>query len=470
MARDIYEEFLSLTGFEGNEIDKYTPQWRQAAEKLGLIEDDIKFATEEWIPQYYDLSLMGVRKMLGALIREIIDLTRANEYKAKGMKIVYGIMPAIIHFYYALKSTAPDKVYVGFPDLLLTVGLNGLFHKLSPLLEEAERAGIPYGCRHCALNKARYAARRLNLIPSPDISWIWGFVCDEGPKTDEFIKLYHDPEWKTYVTRIPRDQPFGAVEDENDERVEYLANQMKDGFLFVQKELGIKVSEEKIAEVINFWQRFNLKVSELYHLMASDPLPVNGMVGSLVSEPLSLPFNTGVEPMEEALDILLEELKERVAKKQGILPPGAPKMMVHVMPHSLPWIIKMFQDNGVGMTFSEVSVPTRKQLLPSRFDDPYMAAAETWLKRTSTTNIGYKAQIIIEKLETYHMDGMIFGFFDFDRWLGSDHRLLARIVEERTKLPVFYVEGDIWDDRDYSPEALRTRIESICEILKMNKA
>ena len=122
------------------------------------------------------------------------------------------------------------------------------------------------------------------------------------------------------------------------------------------------------------------------------------------------------------------------------------------------------------MTFSEVSVPTRKQLLPSRFDDPYMAAAETWLKRTSTTNIGYKAQIIIEKLETYHMDGMIFGFFDFDRWLGSDHRLLARIVEERTKLPVFYVEGDIWDDRDYSPEALRTRIESICEILKMNKA
>jgi len=47
--------------------------------------------------------------------------------------------------------------------------------------------------------------------------------------------------------------------------------------------------------------------------------------------------------------------------------------------------------------------------------------------------------------------------------------LLARIVEEKTGLPAFYVEGDFWEDRDYSREALRTRIESISEILKMRK-
>jgi hypothetical protein len=65
---------------------------------------------------------------------------------------------------------------------------------------------------------------------------------------------------------------------------------------------------------------------------------------------------------------------------------------------------------------------------------------------------------------------MLFGFFDFDRWLGSDDRLLATMVEEKTGIPSFYVEGDFWEDRDYSQEALRTRIESICEILKMRKA
>lgn len=53
---------------------------------------------------------------------------------------------------------------------------------------------MSYGCRHCALNKARFTARKLGIIPSPDISWIWGFVCDEGPKTDEFIFNETRPE------------------------------------------------------------------------------------------------------------------------------------------------------------------------------------------------------------------------------------------------------------------------------------
>ena len=99
-----------------------------------------------------------------------------------------------------------------------------------------------------------------------------------------------------------------------------------------------------------------------------------------------------------------------------------------------------------------------------------MVAAEGWLRQPISVNPGYQAEQICEKLETYGADGMVFGLFDFDRWLGSNHRLLARIVEEKTKLPVFYIEGDAWEDRDYSPEALRTRIESICEIVKMRKA
>jgi benzoyl-CoA reductase/2-hydroxyglutaryl-CoA dehydratase subunit BcrC/BadD/HgdB len=99
-----------------------------------------------------------------------------------------------------------------------------------------------------------------------------------------------------------------------------------------------------------------------------------------------------------------------------------------------------------------------------------MAAAENWLRMSGSVNPGYQAEQICEKLETHKFDGMVFGLMDFDRWLGSSHRLLARMVEEKTKLPVFYIEGDNWDDRDYSQEALRTRIESICEIMKMRKA
>jgi len=470
MAKDIYEDFLRLTGFEEDEVPQYLPEWRKASEKLGLTEDDIRFAVEERIPTYFEVKLEGVRKILGCFIKETIDLTKANEYKEKGVKIVYGILPAIIHYYYALKLTAPDKVFVSFPGEFLASVMNILFHKINPYLEEAERSGISYGCRHCALTKTRYAARRRGLIPSPDVSWIWGFVCDEGPKTDEFIQLYCDPEWKSCITRLPHDQPLGTEEDEVIERVEYLASQMRDGFEFVQKEIGIKVADEKVSEVISIWERYAAKVTELFYLMASDPLPLSPLITFLASSPLALPFNTGVEGMERALGVLTKDVKQRVDNKEGILPKGAPKLMAWMTPDCLPWVFKMFEENGVALAFSEAYMLTKKQLKPPTFEDPYMAVAETWLRRSESVNLGYKAEQMCEKLKTYGADGALFGFFDFDRWLGSDHRLLARIVREETKLPVFYIEGDIWEDRDYGPEALRTRIESISEIMKMRRA
>ena len=46
----------------------------------------------------------------------------------------------------------------------------------------------------------------------------------------------------------------------------------------------------------------------------------------------------------------------------------------------------------------------------------------------------------------------------------------AKIVEETLHIPCFYIEADFWDDREYSPEALRTKIESICQVFKMRLA
>jgi hypothetical protein len=109
-------------------------------------------------------------------------------------------------------------------------------------------------------------------------------------------------------------------------------------------------------------------------------------------------------------------------------------------------------------------------MTPSKYkEDVFMATAEQWLKMPLGQNMGYEAEAMIEKVNMLKPDGMIMGFFDFDRWLGSHHKMVAKIVEERTGVPHFYMESDFWDDRDYNEEALRTRIESIAQIMKMKK-
>ena len=66
----------------------------------------------------------------------------------------------------------------------------------------------------------------------------------------------------------------------------------------------------------------------------------------------------------------------------------------------------------------------------------------------------------------YPPDAFVAGFLDYDRWIGALHKSMTREVEKQTGLPSFYVEGDFYDGRDYSEEALRTRVESICQIIK----
>ena len=102
--------------------------------------------------------------------------------------------------------------------------------------------------------------------------------------------------------------------------------------------------------------------------------------------------------------------------------------------------------------------------------DVYKRQAESWARNGMCMNLNGEANAMIEKIELCNPDGMILGFFDFDRWLGAQQKIIAKIVQERTGVPSYYIEADFWDDRDYSPESLKTRIESVCQIIKMRKA
>jgi hypothetical protein len=121
------------------------------------------------------------------------------------------------------------------------------------------------------------------------------------------------------------------------------------------------------------------------------------------------------------------------------------------------------------MTFSLVTSISKLMMQPPSYQDPWMAAAESWLRMSLGMNLGCEVEDAIGKVEGFKPDAMLMGFFDFDRWLGAHQKMMSKLVEERTGIPHFYLESDFWEDRDYSPEALRTRIESISQVLKMKK-
>jgi benzoyl-CoA reductase/2-hydroxyglutaryl-CoA dehydratase subunit BcrC/BadD/HgdB len=467
----IYKDFLRLAAFDEGEIPGILPDWRMAAEKLGLSREDVEFAIREWLPTYWDLDSLGIRKLIGAWMREAIDICKANEYKKQGTKIVYGILPAQTINYLGVKIAGGDRVYVSFPDIVQVYILNGFFHKIEPFLNAAETdGGIVYGCRHCALNKTRIASRMNGIIPSPDVIWTWGFNCDEGPKTDEYINCYIDDDWKVEITRIPHDTHFGEVDDENVERTEYLAAQMKYSLDKVQEITDIIITPEAMDKAVKSFGRLAMKVGNLQRLVCTpDPVTLDGSALHLAQNILFIPFNTGLSYMEDAVDQMTRDAIQRVKDGVGVAPKGAPKLGAYFVPAAVPWVNKIFKNNGVAMTFSMVVTLAERQMKPPSYEDPYMASAEAWLRMGVGMNMGLEVEDTIEKVLAMKPDAMLMGFFDFDRWLGAHQKIMARMVEERTGVPHFYLECDFWEDRDYSQEALCTRIESISQVLKMRK-
>jgi benzoyl-CoA reductase/2-hydroxyglutaryl-CoA dehydratase subunit BcrC/BadD/HgdB len=471
MNDQIHKEFLELVGYEANEIPLALPDWRMAAEKLGLSREDVEFATHEWIPTYWDITLNGTRKAIGAYIREAIDLCKASEYKKKGVKVVYGILPANLSNYLAIKESGKDRVYISFPDLFLMVVLNGFFHRANPLLETAEtEGGLAYGCRHCALNKIRIAARMNEIIPDPDIIWTWGFLCDEAPKTDEYINSFVAPDWNVEITHLPHDTYFGEEDDKNQERVEYLGASMRHSIEKVQETTGIITTPESVSNAVRTYSRLACKIMRLQHIVGlADPVPIYANTLALLQMCMVMPFNTGGKYMEAAVDLLTEECRERIKNVQGITCKGAPKVGCYLVPMSVPWVNKMFLENGVALSFSNILTLSNRQLQPPSYQDPYLAAAEQWLRGVSGANLGCEIEDTIEKVKSMKPDAMVMGFFDFDRWLGAHQKIVSKVVEERTGVPHFYLESDFYEDRDYSPQALRTRIESMCQVITINK-
>ncbi len=470
MNNNIYKEFLMLTGFEKEEIAEYLPEWIKASKKLGISEEDMNHAVREWLPKHWSINLRGIRKCIGAYIREVIEITKIFEYKQNGIKVVYGSLPANPISFQAIKISGGEKVFVGYPGIHIVTVLGSFFHKTSAFTEKTNKCILNAGCPHCGLTKMRLSAKMAEVIPSPDAIWSWGFNCNEAPKMDEFIHCYADANWKSVYCSLPHDTYLGEIENESQERVKYLALQIEDGQRQIEKITGIKVSEQHFNQALEDADRLLQKVNCLNDLVINaDPQPLSGNELSLIEQMITIAFNTGLKYMEEAIDITIEEVRDLIDRKEGILPVGAPKLGCYFVPFCVPWVNGLFLENGVNLSFSTFYTAADKFLEKSSYQDPFSIIAEQWLQMPGSVNIAYEVELNCRILSKYKPDAMLLGFYSFERWVGVHHKIIVNKIEEKMKIPHFYIEGDIWEDGMFRLDDLRTRIETICNFLKMNK-
>ena len=466
-----FREIMNFCLMPKDMQDELLDDWLTLVPDLDLNDEVIHYAVTEHLPNTKDICFKGIRMAIGGILREMCGIGRLRRRLAAGENIprLYGVMPVVLAPYQAVKYAGGDNVYVSFPDLVLMEVMQQFFHHPEKLFEKAEENGFSYGARHCALNKMGIAGRLSGVVPDPTVMWSWGLVCDEATKVDEFLKFKQNGKWTSIITRYPHDTYWDSNDYEDVERIKYLGKNLHHAIDECANAMGITVTEEDSKRAVEEYGKYMSKAAQLGGKLAPlNPSIMRNNTMSLLMLPATFPFNEGLDYMAEAIDMLISEVDEIAASGYAIAPKDAPRVGMFFNPSNNPWFEALLNKNGVVVAMSMSSTMLPHQMRPPMFDDPYLQMAEQWQHMDFGQGCGSDTRDWVEKVKLRNCDAFIAGFLDYDRWLGQLQKVGAKTIEDELDIPAFYLEADFYDDRDYSEEALKTRVETMCQIIKMS--
>jgi benzoyl-CoA reductase/2-hydroxyglutaryl-CoA dehydratase subunit BcrC/BadD/HgdB len=455
----MYNKLFEMCGFESKEMQTERHRIEKTLQLLNIGENEIA-AAERRVQQLFSIELLSVRKMLKVWLKELIALVMAREEKEK---IIYAIMPSPSESYLAA-MLASEKLYVGYPDYVLQTGLGAILGNIAPLFEAAERTGMSPSGGHCGLNKTRLGAHTLGIIPKGDLSMAWGIVCDEGPKTDELIhEVFGMPV--VYIDRC-QDTPLDTLSFDNDLSVDYLIGEIRRAYARFAEVAGVEITNELVMKAVNIIFGYMQVLGKVQQLMRNDPLPLSqaDMTLFIMVTQMCIRY---YEEANEAVNLLYNELKERVTEKKGALPEGVPRVLWgNHFPLPEPGIIKMVEEIGIAVSLSEIWYLTLQP--PTKiYDDPIETIARRFSELGLLTGVTGRIKDIISVFKDWQLDGILWFNHTPCRVIGTDSLMIKRTIKKELDVPIVVIEGDMYDARFYNRQQIRTRVESFAEMLKI---
>jgi hypothetical protein len=462
---DYYDDLLKLCGFEDEEIEEGRPRIEKTFERLGIVPQDME-AADSWVRQNHDVTLTGVRKLLGAWLKELIDVVLAKD---EGKKIVYFGFPAILGPGLML-SASSENVMVTAPDMVLDHTMGQIFNKLTPILEAGEANGLPPGHALCSLWQAKIGAVAMKMIPVPDFALASSYYCDMGSKADDLVTAQFGVPI-AYIDGV-MDSTWGEYPDYLPERVHYLGAQINQALKKAEKVLGIRIAPDAWEKSQKQSRPFVNNLLRLLDLMRADPVPVS-IADLELLEPLpGSSTGRGIKEGIKAIEILINELGERVKAGIGATEKGVPRVMLNTGHTSDPRVTHLIEDVGLAVPLSKILSWVGGP--PTKPKGTYTTPGEIIANYELATGYfnGTDAQIkqYERAAEVMKLDGFIINYPYNCRPAATLSQIAKKNLEAKSGLPVLSLEFDIFDSRAYSAAALRTKVETFAEILKAKKA
>ena len=460
----MYNEFFKLCGFEVEEIERESLRIDKAFKIVGIGAEDVEQA-EARVRKYFDTKLIGVRMALKIWLKRLIDLVLARE---EGKKIIvypsWPPEPRVV----SMVAMASEDVFCETPEIVMDVVMGQIFGKLNPILEAGEEHGLPPGLGMCALNQARLGGIAKGIVPIPDITMTTSFLCDQTPKTDELIhELYG-------VRNIFFDNCMDAAWEEPMESaprcVSYFAAEIRKVVGEFEEATGVRLSEEQLRDARVAYAKPVFVYQEIMGMMKeADPQPISQVDLGLLYWLIQAPERRSLREGLGLANTLLREIKTRVEAGYGVVEKGAPKVAWFCHHATDPTMMHMVEDLGLAIPVTAVVWTPPWQRVKSQFTTFAERIADQTVRGGINRSAMGAIRLFQECCKEFNVDGFLYLYFFSCRPICLSALMVKKAIEDKLGIPVLALEGDVWDTRDYSTQALRTRVETFAEMLRAKK-
>lgn len=404
------------------------------------------------------------------LAKQFQDLGRAKEL---GKKVCYTFVPGNL-----IELVLSFDMLPVYPEI--NALQSGMRKKSGQFIKDAEKIGHSEDvCTYVKCDIGMMLNGNIGptgeKLPDPDLLLLSYSGCFTFLKWFENLnRLYPNAEIAMLHTPYQED---GKI---TQEQIDYMVKQLKEEVIpKMEKVTGKKFDEARLSKMLqnsvdaeDYW----VKVLEL---AKNKPSPIDAYFAGVY---YMGPINTAFRGTDECLQYykeLYSEVKERADKKLlPVTPEGEMKeerfrLVVEGPPNwtNFREFWKIFYDMGaviVASTYTKVG---------GLYDLGYRQNPEKPLESLATycmscytnMNLPQRVDLIEKYVKEYKADGFLINSIKSCNSFSAGQLMIMREIEQRTGVPVGFIESDLVDPRYFSYANIKNRLESYFQMLEQRK-
>jgi len=248
------------------------------------------------------------------------------------------------------------------------------------------------------------------------------------------------------------------------EHLESIVHQMKALIPLLEEISGNKFDIDKFREIVAVSKECTVLWKKVLETNAAIPAPMSFFDGTIHMGPAVV--LRGSPQAVEYYQVLLKELEERVANKEGAVEGERFRLYWEGMPI---W--------GKLRALAELFINLRTAVIASTYcnswifeafdpDDPFLTMAKAYTEIFIVRNEDFKEKYIEDMVQKYQINGILFHDAKTCPNNSNNRYGMPERLEKKLGIPALTINGDLNDLRCYSEEQAQTNIEAFVEQLE----